>query len=81
MNIVSRREIAGADDPEAKRAELIADYRERFANPYVAANRGYLDDVIDPAETRPVIVRALRRARQQGRQFAAQKAREHTAIG
>ena len=50
----------GGDDPEAKRAELIADYRERFANPYVAANRGYLDDVIDPAETRPVIVRALR---------------------
>ena len=60
VNIISRREIAGADDPEAKRAELIADYRERFANPYVAANRGYLDDVIDPAVTRPVIIRALR---------------------
>ena len=60
VNIISRREIAGADDPDAKRAELIADYRERFANPYVAANRGYLDDVIDPAETRPIIIRALR---------------------
>ncbi len=60
VNIISRREIAGADDPDAKRAELIADYRERFANPYVAANRGYLDDVIDPSETRPTIIRALR---------------------
>ncbi len=60
VNVISRREIAAADDPDAKRAELIASYRDQFANPYVAASRGYLDDVIDPAETRPAIIRALR---------------------
>ena len=59
MNIIYREEIAQAADPEARRAELIADYQQRFTNPYVAANRGYLDDVIDPAETRPTIIRAL----------------------
>ena len=48
----------GAD----RRAELIADYRERFANPYSAAERGYVDDVIEPRRTRPVLVEALRTA-------------------
>ena len=51
-----------ADDPDARRAELIADYRERFANPYVAAERGYVDDVIEPRRTRPVLIDALRTA-------------------
>ncbi len=60
VNIIQRREIAAADDADARRAELIADYREKFANPYVAAQRGFLDDVIDPVETRPSIIRALR---------------------
>jgi propionyl-CoA carboxylase beta chain len=60
INVIRRREIADADDPEAKRAELVADYRDKFANPYVAANRGYIDDVIDPAQTRPELVKALR---------------------
>jgi propionyl-CoA carboxylase beta chain len=59
VNIIYREEIAGADDPDDRRAELIADYQIRFTNPYVAANRGYLDDVIDPAQTRPVVIRAL----------------------
>ena len=59
VNIIYREEIGNADDPDARRAELIADYQERFTNPYVAANRGYLDDVIDPAATRPTIIRAL----------------------
>ena len=49
VNLIHRKEIATADDVEAKRAELIAEYEERFANPYVAAERGYVDDVIDPA--------------------------------
>jgi propionyl-CoA carboxylase beta chain len=62
VNIVFRRELAEADDPEARRAELIADYRERFANPYVAAERGYVDDVIEPRQTRPVLIDALRTA-------------------
>lgn len=60
INVIGRREIAAADDAEAKRAEMVADYRDQFANPYVAANRGYLDDVIDPAQTRPELVKALR---------------------
>ena len=59
VNIIYRDEIARADDPDDRRAELITDYQLRFTNPYVAANRGYLDDVIDPAQTRPVIIRAL----------------------
>ena len=60
VNVISRREIAAAEDQEAKRTELVNDYRDRFANPYVAANRGYLDDVIDPLDTRPVLIKALR---------------------
>ena len=59
VNIVFRKEIEAADDPEARRAELIADYKERFANPYSAAERGYVDDVIEPRVTRPYLIRAL----------------------
>jgi propionyl-CoA carboxylase beta chain len=59
VNIVYRRELADAEDPEARRAELIQEYRERFANPYVPASRGFIDDVIDPRETRWKIIRAL----------------------
>lgn len=58
-NIIFRKEIADADDPEGVRQQKIADYRERFANPYIAAARGYVDDVIDPAETRPRLACAL----------------------
>jgi propionyl-CoA carboxylase beta chain len=59
VNIVFRKELESAADPEARRAELIADYKERFANPYSAAERGYVDDVIEPRRTRPYLVRAL----------------------
>ena len=59
VEIVYRREIAAADDPDARKAELIEEYTERYANPYVAAERGYVDDVIDPAETRMVLARSL----------------------
>jgi len=59
VNIVFRGELADADDPDARRAELISDYRERFANPYAAAERGYVDDVIEPRRTRPVLIDAL----------------------
>jgi propionyl-CoA carboxylase beta chain len=62
VNIVFRKEIESADDPEAYRADLISDYTERFANPYTAAERGYVDDVIEPRRTRPVLVRALETA-------------------
>jgi acetyl-CoA carboxylase carboxyltransferase component len=59
VNIISRDEIRGADDPEAKRRELVEAYKVRFANPYIAAGRGFIDDVIDPRQTRPKIIRAL----------------------
>ncbi len=59
VNIIFRKELAEADDPDARRAELIADYRERFANPYTAAERGYVDEVIEPRRTRPVLIDAL----------------------
>ena len=59
VNIVFREELAKADDPEETRSSLTGEFREKFANPYVAASRGYLDDVIDPAETRPALINAL----------------------
>ncbi len=59
VSIVFRRELTEADDPEARKAELVADYRDQFANPYVAAARGYIDDVIEPHETRPRLIEAL----------------------
>ena len=62
VNIVFRKELEEADDPEARRAELIEDYKEQFANPYTAAERGYVDDVIEPRRTRPVLIDALETA-------------------
>jgi len=60
VNIVYRRELAAAGDGDALRGEKIAEFRERFANPFVAAERGFIDDVIEPHETRPRVIRALR---------------------
>jgi propionyl-CoA carboxylase beta chain len=59
VNIIFKDEIAAADDPLAERQRLVAEYEAEFANPYVAAARGYVDDVIRPAETRPRLIRAL----------------------
>jgi acetyl-CoA carboxylase carboxyltransferase component len=59
VNIIFRDELKQAEDPVAKKAELVEDYRRRFANPYVAAQRGYVDDVIEPRETRPRLINAL----------------------
>ena len=58
-NIVFRREINAADDPAAKRAQVQEDYSETFANPYKAAELGFIDDVILPEQTRPRIIDAL----------------------
>jgi propionyl-CoA carboxylase beta chain len=60
VNILYRTELAQADDPEARRAELISEYEDTLANPYLAAERGYIDAVIAPHETRAEIVRSLR---------------------
>ncbi len=62
-NIVFKEAIERAENPADAREELIAVYREKFANPYVAAGRGYLDDVIEPKETRPQLIRAFRSLR------------------
>jgi acetyl-CoA carboxylase carboxyltransferase component len=59
VNIILRKQIAQAADPEAERSRLVQEYRETFANPYVAAARGYIDDVIVPHETRPRLIEAL----------------------
>ncbi|MCP4715141.1 MAG: methylmalonyl-CoA carboxyltransferase [Deltaproteobacteria bacterium] len=58
-NIIHRREIKGADDPKAKRAEKIAEYEELFSNPYIAAERGYVDAILQPEETRKVLINSL----------------------
>jgi propionyl-CoA carboxylase beta chain len=60
VNIIFRREISEAADPAAKRAELIQAYKDKFANPFVAAAHGYLDDVIEPADTRRCLIAALK---------------------
>ena len=60
VNILYRKEIEAAENPAAARAKLIEEYNDKFANPYVAAALGYLDDVIEPQETRPRLIRALR---------------------
>lgn len=59
VNILFRRDVAAAEDPDARRSELVEDYEKRFNNPYIAAARGLIDDVIEPRDTRRVLVRAL----------------------
>ena len=59
VEVVYRRELQAAADPIARRAELVDEYTERYANPYIAAERGYVDDVIDPADTRIKLIAGL----------------------
>ena len=59
VSIIFKREIAAAKDPAKKAEELVQDYKEKFANPYVAAERGFVDDVIEPQETRSTLIRSL----------------------
>ena len=59
VNIIHRNQLKDADDPEQLRAELVKEYEDRLINPYVAAGRGLIDDVIDPSETRQKVIRAL----------------------
>jgi propionyl-CoA carboxylase beta chain len=62
VNIVFRKELEQAEDAAARRAELIEDYKAQFANPYTAAERGYVDDVVEPRRTRPILIDALETA-------------------
>jgi propionyl-CoA carboxylase beta chain len=59
VEILFRKEIADAKDPAAATDQTVREYTEKFANPYVAAARGYVDDIIDPADTRPRLIAAL----------------------
>jgi acetyl-CoA carboxylase carboxyltransferase component len=63
VNVIFRRELAQTEDPDALRKELVDEYRRKFANPYVAASRGYVDAVIKPRETRPRLINALQMLR------------------
>jgi propionyl-CoA carboxylase beta chain len=62
-NILYRRQLARAEDPEAVRAKLVADYEDTLVNPYIAAERGYIDSVIPPSQTRSYVIRSLRMVR------------------
>jgi propionyl-CoA carboxylase beta chain len=59
VNVIFRKEISSAADPAAERTRLTAEYRERFATPYRAAELGYVDEVLKPEETRPRAIRAF----------------------
>ncbi|MEE3228932.1 MAG: acyl-CoA carboxylase subunit beta, partial [Chloroflexota bacterium] len=59
VSIIFRKELAESSDPDKRKEELVKEYRDTFANPYVAASRGYIDDVIEPHETRPRLINAL----------------------
>jgi propionyl-CoA carboxylase beta chain len=73
VNIIFKREIAAASDPARKAQELAQDYTERFANPYVAAERGFLDDVIEPQQTRATLIRCLRLLRDKHRESPSRR--------
>jgi len=73
INILYRRELAAAEDPEAERKRLEAEYRQRYLNPYAAASAGYVDDVIEPAETRAMIIKALKAIKNKSEQHPPRK--------
>ncbi len=73
VNIIYRRELEKAKNPDEERKRLIQDYKERFANPYVASARGFIDDVIDPRDTRPKVIRALEMLRNKSDSMPAKK--------
>ena len=81
VDILYKRDLAAAEDPAAERADLITEYEDTLLNPYIAAERGYVDSVIEPSQTRAV--RHPRRCaalRYQARDAAAEEAREHPAV-
>jgi propionyl-CoA carboxylase beta chain len=59
VNIIFRKDIAGSANPEETRRKLVAEYEEKFSNPHRAANLGYIDDIIDPRQTRRHLIKAL----------------------
>jgi propionyl-CoA carboxylase beta chain len=77
VNILFRKKIEAAEDPAAERARLVEEYREQFNTPYYAARAGYVDDIIEPKETRPKIVASLAALRDK---FSSGPARKHGNI-
>ncbi|MBU0742725.1 acyl-CoA carboxylase subunit beta [bacterium] len=73
VNILHREELGRADDPDGLRKELVDDFTARFANPYIAAGLGYLDDVIEPSQTRRLLIRALHNLRNKKQELPAKK--------
>ena len=73
VNILYREELAKAKDPVAERKRLVAEYNDKFASPWVAAELGYLDDVIEPADTRPKLIAALEMLRNKRQSLPAKK--------
>jgi acetyl-CoA carboxylase carboxyltransferase component len=72
-NVIFRREIAASDDPEALRAQRIQEYKSELMHPYYAAERGLVDDVIEPGETRRVLIRSLAMLRAKKAEVPARK--------
>jgi propionyl-CoA carboxylase beta chain len=77
VNILFRKQISSAGNPEEERQQLVNDYRERFNNPYFAARAGYVDDIIEPCETRPKIIASLSALRDK---FSSAPPRKHGNI-
>ena len=77
---MNRKELASSKDPESLKKQLIDEFTEKFANPYVAASNGTIDTVIDPAETRPMIIKALEMLSKQARQSTASKAWQYESV-
>lgn len=73
VEILHRRELAEADDPAVTKAELVAGYVEHFANPWIAAEHGYVDDVIEPAATRPALIKGLAMLRSKRQETGTRK--------
>ncbi|MXW42633.1 MAG: acyl-CoA carboxylase subunit beta [Acidimicrobiia bacterium] len=73
VEIIYRQELQSAADPTKRREELIKEYSERYANPYIAAERGYIDDVIDPADTRKLVIQGFEMLRTKHRELAPRK--------
>ena len=80
VEILFKREIAESDDPEVAMDAKVAEYREQFAHPYIAASRGYLDDIIDPRDTRPRLIDALETMRAKRDTNPPKQAREHPTL-
>ena len=81
VNIIYRKDIANSPTPDERRQKLIDDYKAHFANPYSAAERGYIDDVIEPRQTRPKLIKALRMLQSKRVPQPKRKHGEHSAVG